>query len=100
MDSVIAQIHEIVSQYPIERVVLFGSRAGENFTDRSDYDIAIFYQELDAQKKTSLYFEIENVETLKKIDIVWVGNHERPSKQILDSILIGGKIIYERTSGI
>ena len=98
MDSVIEQIQFICAQYPVDRVVLFGSRAGKDFTDRSDYDIAIFYQELDSQKKTSLYFAIQNLETLKKIDIVWIGKNERPGKQILHSIVTGGKTIYEQAS--
>ncbi len=98
MDSVIEQIQFICADYPVDRVVLFGSRAGNDFTDRSDYDIAIFYQELDSQKKTSLYFAIQNVETLKKIDIVWVGKHEQPGEQILQSIVTGGRTIYERAS--
>jgi predicted nucleotidyltransferase len=98
MDSVVEQIQFICAQYPIDRVVLFGSRAGMDYSERSDYDIAIFYQELDSQKKTSLYFAIQNLETLKKIDIVWVGTNDRPGEQILHSIVTGGKTIYERAS--
>jgi len=98
MDSVVEQIQFICAQYPVDRVILFGSRAGKDFSERSDYDIAIFYQELDPEKKTSLYFAIQNIETLKKFDIVWVGKNERPSEQILHSILTGGRTIYERAS--
>jgi hypothetical protein len=98
MDSVVEQIQFICAQYPVDRVILFGSRAGKDFSERSDYDIAIFYQELDPQKKTSLYFAIQNIETLKKFDIVWVGKNERPGEQILHSILTGGRTIYERAS--
>jgi predicted nucleotidyltransferase len=98
MDSVVEQIQFICAQYPIDRVILFGSRAGMDYSERSDYDIAIFYQELDPQKKISLYFAIQNLETLKKIDIVWVGTHDRPGEQILHSIVTGGKTIYERAN--
>jgi len=98
MDSVVEQIQFICAQYPVDRVILFGSRAGKDFSERSDYDIAIFYQELGPQKKTSLYFAIQNIETLKKLDIVWVGKNERPGEQILHSILTGGRTIYERSS--
>ena len=98
MDSVVEQIQFICAQYPVDRVILFGSRAGKDFSERSDYDIAIFYQELDSQKKTSLYFAIQNIETLKKFDIVWVGKNERPGEQILHSIVTGGRTIYERAS--
>ena len=98
MDLVVEQIQFICAQYPVDRVILFGSRAGKDFSERSDYDIAIFYQELDPQKKTSLYFAIQNIETLKKLDIVWVGKNERPGEQILHSILTGGRTIYERAS--
>jgi predicted nucleotidyltransferase len=98
MDSVVEQIQFICAQYPVDRVILFGSRAGKEYSERSDYDIAIFYQELDPQTKISLYFAIQNLETLKKIDIVWVGTNERPGEQILHSIVTGGRTIYERAS--
>ena len=44
------------------------------------------------------YFAIQNIETLKKFDIVWVGKNERPGEQILHSIVTGGRTIYERAS--
>jgi hypothetical protein len=38
------------------------------------------------------------IDTLKRIDIVWIGGDERPGEQILHAIVTGGKPFCERVS--
>ena len=60
-------------KYPtIEKVVLFGSRARGDYTERSDYDIAI-YGNLSHADKSSLRFSFsEDLPTLHKIDLIFM----------------------------
>ena len=72
LDYVLEQIKKIASKYKIEKVVLFGSRARGDNSRVSDYDIAICGNVLSPIDKALFSFDIEEISTLKKIDIVFV----------------------------
>ncbi|HBW39012.1 nucleotidyltransferase domain-containing protein [Desulfosporosinus sp. BICA1-9] len=93
MDSVLEQIKEISLQYKVDKIVLFGSRARGDYSSVSDYDIAIFENHLSALDKARLRDDVDEIETLKKIDIVFV--QENFTDELMESIKRDGVIIYE-----
>ena len=94
-DNVLHQIVEIAIKYNIEKVVLFGSRARGDNSQVSDYDIAVFKEESTAIDKACFSSDVEEVETLKKVDIVFV--NESLSDELMDNIRKEGVLIYEQT---
>lgn len=62
----------------IEKIVLFGSRARGDNSERSDYDIAV-YGNVSAREQSEIrYFCAEILRTLHKIDIVFVSEKTYP----------------------
>jgi predicted nucleotidyltransferase len=75
MDDVLGQIVKIAAKYQITRLVLFGSRARGDHSPVSDYDLAVFGPDLPVCAKAEFSLEIEEVPTLKKIDLVFVDDN-------------------------
>ena len=94
LDYVFEQIKKIASKYKIEKVVLFGSRARGDNSRVSDYDIAIFGNELSPIDKALFSFDIEEISTLKKIDIVFID--ESLDDELIRNITKEGVVIYEQ----
>lgn len=95
MDHVLQQIREISGRYPWQKVVLFGSRARGDYSAVSDYDIAVFGNNMTETDKTAFYFDIEEIATLKKIDIVFIDDAVSP--KLLANISEEGVCIYGGT---
>ncbi|MDI6916040.1 MAG: nucleotidyltransferase domain-containing protein [Desulfitobacteriaceae bacterium] len=93
MDRILEQIKEISLQYKVDKIVLFGSRARGDYSPVSDYDIAIFENHLSVLDKARLWDEVDEIETLKKIDIIFV--QENFTDDIMESIKRDGVILYE-----
>lgn len=93
MDSVLERIKEISLQYKVDKIVLFGSRARGDHSSVSDYDIAIFDNHLSALDKARLRDDVDEIETLKKIDIIFV--QESFTDDLMKSIMRDGVILYE-----
>ena len=93
-DNVLNEIIRISKEYNLEKVVLFGSRARGDNSHVSDYDIAVFDNSLSDIEKASFYLDIEEIETLKKIDIVFIG--DGLSIEFIENINKDGVIIYEQ----
>ncbi len=67
MKSVEVQICELCERHPsVKKVTLFGSRARGDNTDRSDYDIAVYFKE---NRDESFLLDLEDIETLLQIDV-------------------------------
>ena len=99
MDPILQQITQVVSKYDVDRVILFGSRANNTFTERSDYDLAFYANGLEENSKTAIYFELEEIDTLKKIDVVWMDGKTTVNQLLVQNIESGGIVIYERQTG-
>lgn len=92
-DYVLIQIRKIAIKYKIEKIVLFGSRARGDNSTTSDYDIAVFKNGLSPIDKALLCSDIEEINTLKKIDVVFIdGNLD---DKFMENIKEEGVIIYE-----
>ena len=92
-DNVIEEIRTIAEKFKIERIILFGSRGREDNKEISDYDIAVYDTSLSEKDKIYFYHEINEIETLKKIDIVYI--NDKTDKKLLENIKKDGVIIYE-----
>jgi uncharacterized protein len=93
MDSVIEQIREIAIKYKIDKLVLFGSRARGDHSPVSDYDIAIYAKNLSVLDRANFRADIDEIETLKKIDIVFV--FDSATDELMKNIKRDGVILYE-----
>jgi predicted nucleotidyltransferase len=71
-DAVLNKIHAISNDYKNIKMILFGSRSRKDNCESSDYDIAVFSDGLSEIDKAVLFDKIQNVETLKKIDLVFI----------------------------
>lgn len=92
MDNVVEQIKKIAMKYNIEKIVLFGSQARGDHSPRSDYDIAVFDKNLSAIDKAYFSADVEEINTLKKIDIVFV--NDSSIDELMENIKMEGVVIY------
>ncbi|GAA0367926.1 nucleotidyltransferase domain-containing protein [Bacillus horti] len=93
-DTVLKEICAVARRYGIkEDIVLFGSRARGDHSAVSDYDIAVFQNTLNAKEKALFYMDLEDIETLKKIDVVFI--NEQTDKELLKSIEKEGVSLHE-----
>lgn len=97
MNEILSLIRQTALEFPsIRRVLLFGSRARGDFSDGSDYDIAVF----GADENTVANFtnRIDELPTLYKIDVVFV-NDRLVGKPIYNSIMKDGVVIMDKFIG-
>ena len=89
-EKVMADIEIIAKNHDIQKVILFGSRARENYTERSDIDIAVLGGDFD-----SFYWDTkENVRSLLMFDIVDL--NQKISDELKEEIEKEGIVIYEK----
>lgn len=91
--KIIAEIKAIAEKYLVDKVVLFGSRARGDNNHTSDIDIAI-YTLPKFLNEGRLAGDIEDVETLLKIDIVFI--NKDTDQKLIQNIKKDGVVIYER----
>jgi len=96
MDRVLSGIRDISLKYPcIFKVMLFGSRARGDNTDKSDYDIAVFSENMSLQEQTGYKDDIEKINTLNKIDVVFI-KPRHINTELYDNILKDGVEIMSK----
>lgn len=84
------EISTFARKHSVQKVVLFGSRARGDNTERSDIDIAVYGGDFDA-----FYWDIkEKVHSLLMFDVVEMDNSV--SKDLIGEIQKDGVIIYEK----
>ncbi len=92
MDEVLEKMKQLADKYKVEKLVLFGSRARGDHSPVSDYDIAVYSPSLSSAEKARFWDEVEEIETLKKIDLVFI--NENIDEELIKSIKRDGVIIY------
>lgn len=74
MDYLLAEISKIGIENNISKIILFGSRARGDNTDKSDYDIAFVSGNMSPQLKCAITEQVEEIDTFHKIDLVFLKN--------------------------
>ncbi len=92
MDRVLKELSTIGAEMGVRRLVLFGSRARGDHRSKSDYDIAVFGS-LTEVEKAKLLGKIDEIETLKKIDLVFAD--DTGSEDLLERVETEGLVFYE-----
>ena len=89
-------IQYICKNYPsIEKVILFGSRARGDHTQKSDYDLAIYGQFQQNEIILLRNALREDLPTLHKIDVVFM--QSETDKKFIENIEKEGVLIYDKT---
>ena len=89
-DRVIREICGFAEKNGVNKIVLFGSRARNTHTERSDIDIAVFGGDFDG-----FYWGVkENMHTLLMFDIVDMDSGV--SEELEEEIEKDGIVIYEK----
>lgn len=91
-EQIIHEIKTLASQYPIEKVVLFGSRARGDNQSRSDIDLAVFPASNFLQEG-EFFCKMDELDTLLKIDLVFVTPELDP--RLLQIIHQEGVVLYD-----
>ena len=90
-DRVIKEITAFAKENSIIKIVLFGSRARGDHTERSDVDLAVYGGDFD-----SFYWNIkENIHSLLSFDVVDMIS--RVTEELKKEIERDGVVIYEKT---
>lgn len=88
-------LKSIFEKYPfIERVILFGSRAKGNYTERSDIDLAVFGNPKDRFELSKILEEIEDSILPYNTDIQLVDSIK--NSELLDHINRVGQVFYQK----
>lgn len=86
-------IKEILSYKNVEKIVIYGSRATNQFRKTSDIDVAIFAKDWTSRDINITKDKLEeNIKTPLKFDLV---NYYNIKKESLKESIIKGKILYE-----
>lgn len=92
--GLIQSIQEIGQNYPIEQIVLFGSRARGDHKPTSDIDLAVFLLP-EFNNRGRMTSDFDDLNTLLKIDIVFINEHT--DTKLLENIEREGIFLYERS---
>jgi len=96
MNNILNEIKTIALRFSkIKKIILFGSRARKDNTNFSDYDIAVFAEQLDDREKESFLSEIDDVNTLNKIDIIFI-DKRHINTEIYKNIMKEGITIVDK----
>ena len=89
-ERVVKDIVTFAKRYSVRKVILFGSRARGNNTERSDIDIAVYGGDFDG-----FYWDVkENIHSLLMFDVVQAD--ASISDELKKEIAKDGVVIYEK----
>ena len=89
-ERVLRDISLFAKKYSVAKVILFGSRARGNNTERSDVDIIVYGGDFD-----SFYWEVkENMHSLLTFDVI--EGDKGISEELKEEIDRDGAVIYEK----
>lgn len=90
--DIIKSISKIGIKYKVNKIILFGSRARGDNKKISDIDLAV-YCDTNFQDEGKMYFELEDINTLLKLDIIFI--HSNTAEKLIENIERDGVVIYE-----
>ncbi|HPQ09590.1 MAG TPA: nucleotidyltransferase domain-containing protein [Bacteroidia bacterium] len=94
-NEVIRQIKEVFSRFPqIEKAIIYGSRAMENYKNGSDIDLTLVGKEINLDTFYKIQIELDNLLIPYKIDLSIF--HQIENTELIQHIHRVGKIFYEK----
>ena len=95
-EKVIEEIVKVIANYAeVEKAVIFGSRARGDYREGSDIDIALFGNSLTHSINTNIFYEIDNLYIIYKVDLINFNSLEKEDK-LKENILREGVEIYAK----
>ncbi|GGD57790.1 nucleotidyltransferase domain-containing protein [Lacimicrobium alkaliphilum] len=96
-DTVEFQLKEVFSRFPaVNKVLLFGSRASNNFKPYSDIDLAVCGSRLSEEDFTHLWNELDALPLAFKLDVLHLDTLTNTS--LKQKILAEGTLFYQHSS--
>lgn len=92
MEQLYKSISLIAQKCLAQKIVLFGSRARGDNSERSDIDLAVYG--MPEKNQAQFWWEIDDLPTLLKFDLVYIT--ENTDKVLLQNIEKDGVVLYER----
>ncbi len=94
--TIIEKLKKIFEKYEeVERVCIFGSRAKGTYKDTSDIDIVMYGEKLTHTLNTKIYYDIEELYLVYKIDLINFNSLSEKDK-LRENIIKEGVEIYAR----
>jgi predicted nucleotidyltransferase len=93
-DEDINKINNILKEYPIEKAIIFGSRAKGNYKDGSDIDLAIL---ADIKFKELLEIKVRYDELFIPYKLDIIDYKKIKSKELKEHIKRVGKVFYAKS---
>ena len=95
-EKVIEEIVKVIANYAeVEKAVIFGSWVRGDYRDGSDIDIALFGNSLTHSINTNIFYEIDNLYIVYKVDLINFNSLEKEDK-LKENILREGVEIYAK----
>ncbi|SHM38486.1 hypothetical protein SAMN05660826_00926 [Caldanaerovirga acetigignens] len=93
-EKILNELRRIFEKYPVQKVLLFGSRARGDFKKTSDVDLAVFSRDISEREFNLMVDEINEIDTALSFDVV---HFEKLKKDSLkEKIIRDGVLIYEK----
>ena len=92
MKDLYKDIQKKGERYQFDKIILFGSRARGDATEKSDVDIAVYAK--DRSMVSRFVSDLEELDTLLRFDVVFID--DTINKEFLDTIKKDGVIIMDR----
>ncbi|MEA1865165.1 MAG: nucleotidyltransferase domain-containing protein [Euryarchaeota archaeon] len=94
-------IDAIVRVAEPDRIILFGSRAGDNYRRESDYDLLVLKREVGRRRKLAqnIYLNFKNIGAPVDVIVVDLGEYERSKDDpylIYSDAAKNGRVVYEK----
>ena len=94
-NNIIVSIKNILSDYPVEKAYLYGSRARGDYNNTSDIDIAVKGKTIDSTKVNLIINDLELLDTALTFDVV--NFNDLGKKELKDNISKEGVKIYDNS---
>ncbi|UOD35596.1 nucleotidyltransferase domain-containing protein [Deferribacteraceae bacterium V6Fe1] len=92
INAIICNIVEELTKYSPNKIILFGSRAGDSFRENSDIDIAVDLK-LSFREKRKLKEKIDKLSGIYSVDMVFLPDID---DKFYTKIIETGKVLYEK----
>ncbi|MEI6577208.1 MAG: nucleotidyltransferase domain-containing protein [Bacteroidota bacterium] len=95
IDNNIGNIKHLCENHKVDKLYLFGSMSGDTYSDNSDIDLIVRFQNLDVLQYADNYFDLKfSLEELLKRPIDLLEEQSLKNPYFLENIDSSKKLIY------